>query len=61
MRFPAMQSHDGSAGAGPVWFTASAMSDSREWERMSVRYDASSGDVHAQVRQSCFTQVLQGG
>lgn len=61
MRLPAMASHEASAGAGSLSFTDSATSDNMEWGRMSVRYDASSGDVHAQVRQSCFVHVLQGG
>jgi hypothetical protein len=61
MRLQAMPSHDGSAGAASLLFTESATSDIMEWERISVRYDASRGDVHAQVRQSCFVHVLQGG
>jgi hypothetical protein len=36
-------------------------SDTTERGGMNLRYDASSGDVQAHERQSCFAQVLQGG
>jgi hypothetical protein len=61
MRLTAMAMRRDAAGTGSAFFTESAASDGMEWGGTNVLYEASSGDVHAQVRQSCFAHVLQGG
>jgi len=60
-RLAAAASHDWSAGLSALPPGRAGRTDNTGPGGTNLRYDASSGEVQAHVRQSCFVHVLQGG